>query len=666
MSDEADLMKTIRQLASVLIALTAFALPESVSWATTSTSKEPAAATSVPATATTDDPSGAPPLTKVDADAWLDGFLPYALASADVAGAVVVIVKDGSIVTERGFGYADVAANRKVDPHDTLFRPGSTSKLFTWTAVMQLVEAGKIDLDRDVNTYLDFKVPTYEGEPLTMRQIMTHTSGFEEALNGLFVHADRVPSLQTFVHHWTPARIFPPGTTPAYSNYATALAGYIVQRVSGEPFDAYIEHHIFRPLGMSHSTFDQPLPPTLAAEMSKGYRIASQPPHPFEMIAGAPAGSLTTNADDMARFMLAHLDIDRELLMKAATAREMHDTALTVIPPLNRMELGFYEQNLNGHRIIGHGGDTQWFHSYLWLLLNQKVGIFYSQNSAGRGAASLVIRESLIDNFVDRYFPPTAASPASFQPRPRDAAAMAGTYQASRRSQSGLRRALNFFGQTSVAASASGGLRIEGFEFAGANGAPRNFVEIGPFLWQELNGHERLAATVQGERVIRFSVDSVAPFTVFEPVPWYISTTWLRPAVLIGLVVLLGMAVSPLVGWAARRSYGVSKRLEGSERTAYRASVSLAVAALLIVGVWLAILLPLTFDPLGPSVYLLQLTTVVLLPALCIVSAWFVWTAVGLRRGAFTLGLRVAVLLAGVVVSWVAVAFGLTHFGLDY
>jgi CubicO group peptidase (beta-lactamase class C family) len=659
-------MKPNRRLAGALIALTILALPESASWATAPTTKEPATATSVPVAATSDDPSGAPPLTKTDADAWLDGFLPYALASADVAGAVVVIVKDGSILTERGFGYADVAANQKVDPHNTLFRPGSTSKLFTWTAVMQLVEAGKIDLDRDVNIYLDFKIPTYAGQPLTMRQIMTHTSGFEEALNGLFVHADRVPSLQTFIQHWTPARIFPPGTTPAYSNYATALAGYIVQRVSGEPFDAYIEHHIFQPLGMAHSTFDQPLPPSLAAQMSKGYHIASQPAQPFEMIAGAPAGSLTTTGDDIARFMLAHLDPDRELLMKAATAHEMHDTALTMIPPLNRMELGFYEQNLNGHRIIGHGGDTQWFHSYLWLLLDQKVGLFYSQNSAGRGAASLVIREKIIESFVDRYFPASATSPASFQPRPRDAAALAGTYQASRRSQSGLRRALNFFGQTSVAATASGGLHVEGFEFMGANGAPRNFVEIGPFVWQELNGHERLAAKVEDGRVTRFSVDSEAPFTVFEPAPWYISTTWLRPAVLVGLVVLLGMAVSPLVGWAARRTYGAAKRLEGTERRAYRASVSLAVAALVIVAVWLSVLLPLTFDPLGASVYLLQLATVLLLPALCLVSAWFLMAGVGLRRGVFSLGLRAVVLLAAISVLWVAVAFGLTHFGLDY
>lgn len=658
-------MRTSRRVAGILVALAGLALTGSVSWAAAVTSQEPSTTTAVPAAPTGDSASGVP-LTKADADAWLDGFLPYALDSADIAGAVVMIVKDGTVLTEKGYGYADVAAKRKVDPHSTLFRPGSTSKLFTWTAVMQLVEAGKIDLDRDVNTYLDFKVPAYQGRPITMRQIMTHTSGFEEALNGLFVHADQVPPLETFVKHWTPVRIFPPGTTPAYSNYATALAGYIVQRVSGEPFDAYIEHHIFQPLGMAHSTFDQPLPPALAAEMSKGYRVASQPPHPFEMVAGAPAGSLTTNADDMARFMLAHLDIDQQLLMKSATAHEMHDTALTVIPPLNRMELGFYEQNLDGHRIIGHGGDTQWFHSYLWLLLDNKVGVFYSQNSAGRGAASLVIRETLIDNFVDRYFPGPTTTPTSFPPRPSDAVAMAGTYEASRRSQSGVRRALNFFGQTSVSATASGGLRVAGFEFMGVNGVPRDFVETGPFVWQELNGHERLAAKVQDGRITRFSVDSVAPFTVFEPVPWYSSTAWLRPAVVIGLVVLLGMAISPLVGWAARRTYGAAKRLQEMERNAYRASVSLAVAALVIIAAWLSILLPLTFDPLGPSIYLLELATVLLLPALCVASAWFLWIGVGLRRGMFSLGLRVVMLLASVSVLWVVIAFNLTHFGLDY
>ena len=162
-----------------------------------------------------------------------------------------------------------------MDPATTLFRPGSVSKLFTWTAVMQLVEQGKLDLDRDVNAYLDFKIPPAFGKPITLRNCMTHTAGFEEVGKNLFsddsVH---ILSNETFVKEWTPERIYPPGQVPAYSNYATALAGYIVQRVSGEPFEDYIDHHIFEPLGMKHAD----LPPAAAGG------------HPRRHGAGLPAG----------------------------------------------------------------------------------------------------------------------------------------------------------------------------------------------------------------------------------------------------------------------------------------------------------------------------------------------------------------------------------------
>src|ERR1700735_2898581 len=126
-------------------------------------------------------------LTAADADAWLDGYPPYVRAKADIAGAVVVIVKDGQVLTQRGYGYADVAARQRVDPATTMFRAGSISKLFTWTAVMQLVEQHKLGLGVDLNPSLDFTIPPYEGAPITMRKIMTHTPGFEPALKHLIV-----------------------------------------------------------------------------------------------------------------------------------------------------------------------------------------------------------------------------------------------------------------------------------------------------------------------------------------------------------------------------------------------------------------------------------------------------------------------------------------------
>ncbi|HEX4860445.1 MAG TPA: serine hydrolase domain-containing protein, partial [Rhizomicrobium sp.] len=248
-------------------------------------------------------------LTAEDLHGFLDGMIPYALHRGDIAGATIAVVKDGHLLFAQGYGYADIKTMRPVVADETLFRPGSVSKLFTWTSVMQLVEQGKLDLDRDVNDYLDFKVPEKFGKPITLRNIMTHTSGFEETLSELFLAKpeQQYPLREYLIRHM-PQRIFPPGKVVAYSNYATTMAGYIVQRVSGEPFDAYVEHHIFAPLGMTHSTFSQPLPAKFAGDMAKGYKVASAPAGPYELVGLAPAGSLAASGGDMARFMIAHLN----------------------------------------------------------------------------------------------------------------------------------------------------------------------------------------------------------------------------------------------------------------------------------------------------------------------------------------------------------------------
>ena len=232
-------------------------------------------------TALGDTPEAAAVLTTDDVNAWLDGYMPYALHTGDIAGAVVAVVKDGKILTERGYGYSDVAKHTPVDPKLTLFRPGSVSKLITWTAVMQLVEQGKIDLDADVNQYLDFKIPPREGKPVTMRNLMQHTAGFEEQAKDIMSEDSKALAFETLLKQWVPERVFAPGTTPAYSNYGASLAGYIVQRLSGEPFDDYLDKHIFVPLDMKHSTFRQPLPAELAPLMSKGYELGSDEPHEF-------------------------------------------------------------------------------------------------------------------------------------------------------------------------------------------------------------------------------------------------------------------------------------------------------------------------------------------------------------------------------------------------
>jgi CubicO group peptidase (beta-lactamase class C family) len=336
-------------------------------------------------------PPAPPALTKADLDPFLDGLILREQETADIAGTVVVVVKDGEVLFLKGYGMADVKKKMPISAQDTLMRVGSVSKLFTWTAVMQLVEQGKLDLDRDVNGYLDFTIPPMGTQPITLRNLMTHTPGFEDVGKELSVERlDRLGSLGGWLKAHVPQRIFEAGTIPAYSNYGAALAGYIVERVSGRPFEQYVEEAIFSPLGITHGSFRQPLPAALQAHMAQGYTSASAPAKPFELIPAMAAGSLSITAADIARFMIAHLQDGRygdARILQAATAQLMHARQMAAGPGMNGMALGFFEAKANGHRSIGHGGDTICFHSHLVLVPDLGLGLFVS--SSGTGGARL-------------------------------------------------------------------------------------------------------------------------------------------------------------------------------------------------------------------------------------------------------------------------------------
>jgi len=455
-------------------------------------------------------------MTAADVEAFLDGFVPMQLQRENIAGAVVCVVKDGKILFAQGYGYSDVAKKTPVTVDATLFRPGSISKLFTWTAVMQQVEQGRLDLDTDINQYLDFKIPATFPQPITLRNIMTHTTGFEENVSRLFLAEDDplLPLAQYLPRH-IPKRIFPPGTTPAYSNYGATLAGYIVERVSKQPFDVYISEHILQPLGMSHSTFTQPLPAELKPMMSSGYENAAGKPEGFEIVQAAPAGSLSAAAGDMARFMVAHLQDGRyenAQLLKPETARLMHTRQAGLSPDLNAMALGFYEETRNGHRIIGHGGDSQWFHSDLHLMLDTGVGFYVSYNSAGKGELSP--RSALWTHFIDRYFPYTAPDIAAPASAVADAKSVEGYYMSSRRSDGTFLKAGNAFGQERVIAQADGTLKIEPMK--DFNGELKQWHEIGPLVYRAFNGTDRVAFVKDRDGRMQLAVNF--PAVIFQKV----------------------------------------------------------------------------------------------------------------------------------------------------
>ena len=505
-------------------------------------------------TATGDIPAaGRHDLTAADAEAFLDGVVPLQLAREDIAGATVAVVKDGKLLFAEGYGYSDVTNKKPVAADETLFRPGSISKLFTWTAVMQLAEQGKLDLDKDVNEYLDFKIPEAFGKPITLKNLLTHTPGFEEQIKDLFAFDTQSPNLGEYLKTHIPARIFPPGTVPAYSNYGAALAGYIVERVSGQPFNQYIEEHIFKPLAMNHSTFAQPLPPALAPLMSDGYALASEKPIPFEIISPFPAGSLTSTADDMARFMLANLQngqLDGAQILKSETAQLIHSRLLGLDPAANAMAYGFYEETRNGHRIIGHAGDTVAFHSDLHLILDQNVGFFVSYNSAGRGQISP--RTIVWEAFLDRYFPYAPTAAPTLESAKQDAQAVSGNYMTSRRLEASLFKSLSLLGETTVSPADDGTIMIS--SLLAPNGKPKRWREIAPLKFQEVGGQDLLV--FKPDENGRMQIILPYPFMIEQRVGLWENSRVLLPVFGISLFVMLLTLLLWLVGWFVRRHYG--------------------------------------------------------------------------------------------------------------
>jgi CubicO group peptidase (beta-lactamase class C family) len=613
-------------------------------------------------------------LTAADANSWLDGYLPYALKTGDIAGAVVAIVKDGEVLTVRGFGYADVAAKKPVDPKLTLFRPGSVSKLFTWTAVMQLVEQGKIDLDADVNQYLDFKIPPREGKPITMRNLMQHTAGFEEQAKGVITENTKAPGFEALLKAWVPERVFAPGTTPAYSNYGASLAGYIVQRLSGESFESYIEKHIFEPLEMKHSTFRQPLPPELAPLMSNGYRVASGKPQAFEIIGPAPAGALSSPGEDMARFMIAHLqggEYHGQRILAAATAEMMHNTPLTMLPPLNRMELGFFETNINGREVIGHLGDTEYFHTSLHLFLKENVGFYVSFNSLGKEGAAHNLRGALFQDFADRYFPaPRPESRVDAATAAAHAALLAGTWANSRGSFSNFLAAAGFLEQIKIGVDKKGELRIP--DLKDLSGEPRHWVEIAPFVWLDADSHDRLAAKVVDGKPVRWSFDLLSPFMVFDRVPWYANSAWLMPALGASVVALLLTALLwPVAGWVRRR-YQAPLRLDPASLRAYRWSKIGAILILAALGLWaMTFVLMLKNNNyldgrLDPLIWLNEIFGTLAFIGGVLLMLWNLWAVWrGERRWPARVW-SVVLSVSAATVLWVAVVSKLVSFGTNY
>ena len=485
-------------------------------------------------------PSGEHQLTAEDVNAWLDGKLPDALKNGDIPGAVVSVVKDGQVVTTRGYGWADTGASGgqpvAVDPQTSLFRVASISKIPTSIAAMQLVEQGKVDLDTDISAYLDFEIERRFDEPLTLRHLLTHSAGFDE-------HGSLTPGtdLEAYVKNDPPAQVFAPGTTPGYSNYGMALAGYIVQRVSGQPFETYVREHVLEPAGMTTSTYEQPLPAGLAGSLGPGYTSTGEEV-PFEVMGDFPAGSLTVSAPDFAAFMNAQLSRSPKLL-REETWEQMWSPGLGEDKLGNRakageMGLGYFDLSRHGRRVVGHGGDNQGWHSQFELYPEEKTGIFISYNGDGNESARS-LREDLAQGFADRYFPGETVKASGSKDSAERARQVAGSYISSLGPWNTFLAAWSpFFGKATIEHTGGGKLMLD----------EAQYVEVEPWVWRQVDGRGAIAAQVKDGKVASLSHGPALTLIPVTPVQQA-----LVPVFGVCLVLLLVVTVAWPVGALRRR-----------------------------------------------------------------------------------------------------------------
>ena len=478
-------------------------------------------------------------------EAFFDGVMYSTMDRDQIAGVTIIVVKDGETLFSKGYGYADIEKRIAVDPQTTIFRIGSISKLFTWTAVMQLIEQGKLDLDEDIANYIDFEIPSDFSEPITMRHLLTHTAGFEDMSIGLSAETpETLLTIEEWLKTHIPSLVRPPGENIAYSNYGTTLAGYIVQRISGMDYDDYVELNIIEPLIMNNTSSRQPLPTNMDSTMSNGYQktAAGNEAQPFELYNNSPAGGFSSTGADMAKFMIAHLQngqYENAQILQETTAQQMHSQLYTPDERLISMAYGFIEKDRNGLRIIGHSGDTNLFHSDLNLLPDENIGIFISCNTA----SCVNLPGITFKAFLNHYYPVKYTYPAPTNDLDQRIDLITGQYRRNRISYTSLEKVNMLFSTFNIAINENDELLMQG----------ARFVEIEPFVFQQVDGESKIVFHLaQDGTVDYFSVNSVP--TAYERVTGLDSPTLNFSLLLISILFFFSAIIPGPILWLTRRN----------------------------------------------------------------------------------------------------------------
>lgn len=497
-------------------------------------------------------------------EAFWDDFFTREMENFAVHGAVMVMVEDGKVHFIKGYGYADTLQEIPLDPQTTILRAGSIAKTLTATAVMQLAEEGKLDMDADINEYLTgFKVPDTFPEPVTTRHLINMTGGFDTRMVGIRAkNAEEIKPLGEYLTQHMPARILPPGRYRRYNDHELALAGYIIEEVTGISYEAYVRQHIFEPLEMVNSTIL--IPDNQIFHAARGYPVGGGPedayPLSYYYLHNAPGTGFNTTASDMANFLSAHLEKGKYVrndgsstsILQPETMDAMHKTAFTYHPKMLGQANTFDEMSYNGHRYLRKSGGAPGMHNNLLLFEEQGLGFYLFYNSDGTG-----LRNKWTEEVLNIVFPEPKVIPVIHKTTPDstgDPSNYTGEYrkisdETSERTIVQIQALVNPDLWVSVNDNMDGSLNING----------RRYIEIESGLFQNPNSGRYSAFEIdrKGEATHLFQER-----TPYERVSW-IETPTMQLS-LLGLAVLLflsGIVITGISFFKGRISGRISSGL---------------------------------------------------------------------------------------------------------
>ena len=432
-----------------------------------------------------------------DLERVVDSVMAIGMAAEHIPGAAFVLVRDGRIVLSKGYGFADRESSRRVVPDSTVWPFASSTKVLTAAAVVQLADRGKLDLDADVNRYLrKLKIPATFPEPVTAAQLLTHTAGFDELRGRLVESAAEIRPLGEFLRGKL-VRIRPPGTT-SYSSFGMALAGHLVEELSGLTYHEYMRRNIFAPLGMRSARIMAR--PGDERGLATGYEFSEGAVRrvPYEWYHSTPSSSFAATATDMAKFIAAQLEGGAygggRILSERAT-RGMQAQHVTMHPLIPGWAYGWQIRDSNGQRILEHGGDIGGFSSVMTLLPDARTGFVVVGHREGAN-----LRFAVRQAVLDRYFPDrrAIATPKADSSQAARVARFAGTYRANVYCHT-CPETLRFTQDFQVTANADG--TLSGFD--------GRWVEVSPLFFRDTTGTRRfgLAADSSG-RITALTIGS--------------------------------------------------------------------------------------------------------------------------------------------------------------